>query len=396
MLNNYQKIQENIEDITHKLNCVNTYNKTSLYMGHAGVLLLKYLQSPTSNSIKLELETSDIVQKICEDDNPSFTYCGGISGTIWLINYLQKKKVISIDDSFYKDIDDYLVIMAHKYLSNSNYDFLHGAGGIILALLDRAEKNKEKLILIVRQLLNIRIEYNGFKIWRFFSGAPENKDKFLISLGLSHGLPSIMMILSKCYTKGILQEECINAITECYKFIRSYENKSFNDEMYSYYPALLTSGEEPSYTARIGWCYGDLSIGIAYYTIGNTIGHGEMVKKGIEIYDYYSGLENVEKFGIVDAQFCHGASGVAHIFNRMYHNTTNEKYRETSQYWTDQAVSMSGDKNDASYYKTWKGAENGWQESPTGLLEGLAGIGVSYSSFLSKEDPDWDECFLLS
>src|SRR4029453_2615946 len=42
--------------------------------------------------------------------------------------------------------------------------------------------------------------------------------------------------------------------------------------------------------------------------------------------------------GVVNACFCHGAAGLAHIYNRMYHATGESKLGAAAQYWLERTL----------------------------------------------------------
>ena len=69
--------------------------------------------------------------------------------------------------------------------------------------------------------------------------------------------------------------------------------------------------------------------------------------------------------------------------------------KDAAAYWINQTLCMARFEDGLAGYKTWQGDKRGFQNE-YGLLEGIAGIGLALLSFLSDEDPTWDECLLLS
>jgi len=102
---------------------------------------------------------------------------------------------------------------------------------------------------------------------------------------------------------------------------------------------------------------------------------------------------DVKKEFVMDAGICHGAAGIAHIFNRVYQKTGNETFKEAALFWIDDCLKKSCFNDGLAGYKVWR--KDGWI-TQTGLLEGIAGIGLVLLSAISDIEPDWDECLLLS
>lgn len=94
--------------------------------------------------------------------------------------------------------------------------------------------------------------------------------------------------------------------------------------------------------------------------------------------------------GIIDGGLCHGSSGIARIFSRMFHNTKIKEFKDTSDYWIKQTLFMS------KYSDGLCGFKANGKTLEYGLLSGISGIALTMLSFLIEEDIFWDECLLLS
>jgi len=74
---------------------------------------------------------------------------------------------------------------------------------------------------------------------------------------------------------------------------------------------------------------------------------------------------------VVGAGFCHGAIGLAHIFNRLYQANGEPVFREAARRWFGHVLDES-------------------------QLEGAAGIGLALLAAMTPLEPRWDRLFLLS
>jgi len=99
---------------------------------------------------------------------------------------------------------------------------------------------------------------------------------------------------------------------------------------------------------------------------------------------------------VQDAGICHGAAGIAHIFNRLHRNTGRMEFKDAADYWYVETIKMAKFDDGLAGYKTYyTEAYGGWQPNDN-FLVGIAGIGLCLLSFVVEEDPAWDECLLLS
>jgi len=105
-------------------------------------------------------------------------------------------------------------------------------------------------------------------------------------------------------------------------------------------------------------------------------------------------FENTPSMG---SGLCHGASGIAYMFNKIYQFTKLERYKEASIYWYtvlfDEFVDQSGTLIQVlDFDKVIMGKK---VSKDCGFLEGLAGIGLSVMSAISYEKTEWDKLLLL-
>jgi hypothetical protein len=87
--------------------------------------------------------------------------------------------------------------------------------------------------------------------------------------------------------------------------------------------------------------------------------------------------------GIVDAALCHGALGVALIFNRLYHRTADADFRDAALHYYLMGIDLAE-----------RALKSGI--SNRNLLEGTVGIALALLSGLTVVEPRWDRKLLLS
>jgi hypothetical protein len=105
---------------------------------------------------------------------------------------------------------------------------------------------------------------------------------------------------------------------------------------------------------------------------------------------------DLEKNKIFDACVCHGSAGIAHFFNRMYHETKMKEFYDISIYWIETTLKMASFSDGLAGFKTWHTEQHGGWVNEYCLLEGISGIGLSLLSFYNSKTLDWDKAFLMS
>ncbi len=323
----------------------------------------------------------------------NLTFWTGIASLGWFCNAIIKKHVDSEYDANFNAINGVL----EKYMLNNYncglyyYDYLHGGLGIGHHFL--LESKKSSIVSLVEKIHDSAIEdyQTKGKKWRTITGYQSEQWDYNISI--SHGMSSIVIMLSKILQKEIEHKKCAELIEGAVNYILAQKLPKGNyNSIFGNY--ALESMEEP-YSSRLAWCYGDLGIAVALWRASKALCRKDWEDEAKAILRHASQRRDLKENAVIDACFCHGTSGIAHVFNRMWRETGMPECRDAAEYWINQTLSMARFEDGLAGYKTWQGDKRGFQNE-YGLLEGIAGIGLALLSFLSDEDPTWDECLLLS
>lgn len=381
------QIKESVFKINEELKN-NTKSNYNLYSTNGGQLLFQYLTAKlkVKNSSEFENSLTDFLKNFDKTDNVSFS--SGVSGNLWLINYFIEEGII---DDLLLDIKEQVKSVLQyvdEFNKQGNYDFLHGSLGLLFVsnycrklLGDNFVKTR-----IDSVLEGVQTSEKGF-YFNNWMGVYKNIDiTKSINFSLSHGLASAVIVLSK-------NKEGKEAVKGILKYIKTYKSK--NKDTLSLYPSVVEKGKKIEYNSRLAWCYGDLGIAIAFWQAGKLLSNELWKKEAIEIMIHASTRTDLKKNKIVDAGFCHGTSGIAHIFNRFYKETKLEIFNKARKYWLEQTFIILKE-NKVENFKSWQG-DNGWVKD-NGLLEGVSGVGLVLLGFLTNEisDLNWDKCVLLN
>lgn len=337
----------------------------------------------------------ELISKVFDDINNGFnfhTHASGLAGIGTSLTLLTEADLLDADlNEILDGLDEYLYTLMISEIKNDNYDFLHGAVGLGLYFLKRKTNNSKKYLAeFIKELDKIATKDEEGIRWLYV--LDHKKHTKGNNLSLSHGLASIIVILSKIYKLGIEKEMSLELLEGSVKYLLNQQLDSL--KFHSMFPSWV-GGDSPT-NSRLAWCYGDLGIAIALWVTGNYVGKDEWKNKAVEILLKTTDRTEIAQTGVVDAGLCHGAAGNAHIYNRMFKYTGITEFKKASDYWFSKTYEMAVHDDTLSGFKAFRTKEFGGPYEELGFLEGIAGIGLALISAVSNIEPKWDECLLLS
>ncbi len=335
----------------------------------------------------------DVVNKdLVKFSHPSFSE--GIAGIAWATDFINENKFMSFKLRDFFDKTDKLVFMAGKeYVRDNNWDYLHSAIGTGLYFLKRDTKfSNEYLEFLVNELYSKAIFFEGGIYWKSYIDSEKSSG---INLGLAHGLPGILIFLSKIYLKGINIVKTIRLIQGIIDFFDHC--KQDNNAVGSYYPNWIMDLQKPERGySRLAWCYGDIGVGLSIFFGGQSTGNDSWKSKGLEILKETTKRRDLKTNFIIDAGFCHGSAGLAHVYRKLFDITEQNIFKKTSDYWVETTLELATFHDGVAGYKSCLSIGHAKWVIDTGLLEGISGIGLTLMYCLNGQDPAWDECMMLS
>jgi hypothetical protein len=101
---------------------------------------------------------------------------------------------------------------------------------------------------------------------------------------------------------------------------------------------------------------------------------------------------------VIDASLCHGAAGLAHLFNRIHHSTGDVACADAARRWFARALDMrSPGEGLAGYrYRARPRDPDSEVRDDPGLVTGVAGIGLALLGAITTVEPAWDRMLLAS
>jgi lantibiotic modifying enzyme len=357
-------------------------------VGSPGIALFMYyywLWSERDIFYEKSLEILSSCIDYCTRKKVINTFCDGISGLGWCLKLLSKKDIVEGNvNEIIENINPELYSEMMYMINNGQYDFLHKALGIGLYYKDISGNYVSDLILGLERSA-VKTE-NGVYWYSTYENNNISTDR-AINLSMSHGLASIISFLCK------LSNQNDNARYLLYDAVRFMLSQQQDNKIYiSYFPSIICETIKHS-SNRLAWCYGDLGIAVSLWYASCVLDNEKYHELALDVFVACCDRRNIKKELVFDAGICHGSSGIAHIFNRMYQHTGNIRLKDAAIFWINDCLRKASFDDGLAGYKVWR--TDGWI-TQGGILEGIAGIGLVLLSAVSDIEPDWDECLLLS
>lgn len=140
--------------------------------------------------------------------------------------------------------------------------------------------------------------------------------------------------------------------------------------------------------ARLGWCRGELSISLALLAAARALDDPAREADAVAAaLDTTAPLDDPA----LDACLCHGAAGIAHLYNRLYQATGRSAFADRARAWLRRTMSMQrpGTGIGGFEMRRREGSRVWWEADPS-LLIGSAGVGLALLASATTQDPDWD------
>ena len=401
---NTKKITKALNSISESLYEFTRYDEDyGLLSGYCGsALFYAYYHKLTGKKIYLNYMNRIIEKTIngLAEKKLWLSHCSGISGIAWTIQHLMKMDLINrkTTENIFEEADKILSAYMLRELNKCRYDFLHEGLGVMLYFLDKLPDAKAQSYLenAVTSLEKAVVITTSGITWRDHSTPKGSRNRSAAyNVGLSHGVPAILSILSMLYEKKVAATKTLSLVENGVQWLLSTKNNA-GDKCISLYPTAVNDGVQlyEVKNSRLGWCYGDLSVAVALHNIGTRLKNDSYKQEARTIFEYTLEHRNIENGSILDTSLCHGSMGVSHIYRRAYLSTADIFFLTGANQWLQQTLNIADRKNGPVGFKyhTAKGYENNYN-----LLEGLTGIGLALIAVLDAHtSPGWDRCLLLS
>jgi hypothetical protein len=278
------------------------------------------------------------------------------------------------------------------------YDLCGGLVGIGVYLLARLPNATavSGLTLIFDQLRKRMVRcWPGFT-WHTPPGllSPTERDRFpggYYDLGVAHGVPGIIYIIEEIRASECILKPKRHIVRMAIEWLLARQRLYAAGSRYAKHYVKGQEGED----SPLGWCYGDLGIAAVLHHVDSRISTPLCRHCCSELLDRCLAWPD-GKTGAREACLCHGAAGVAHIFNRLYQKGGDARYKEASCRWFEQVLSMRAPGAGVGGYTAVDSQHDGIPLSSSSFLTGSVGIGLALLAAIVPWEPQWDRLLLIS
>jgi hypothetical protein len=209
------------------------------------------------------------------------------------------------------------------------------------------------------------------------------------NLGLGHGLPGVIALLSRFIAHGIEVPRARALLDGAVHFLLSVAAVG---PAQGRFPPWLPNDKPIS--SRLAWCYGDLGIATALVGAGLYVREPAWQREGIAL-AHACAARTLEQAHIHDAGICHGAAGIAHMLHRMARATKDDSLRTAACAWIVETIRMQSDAPVAGFPRVFEVAGELQFEEDATLLTGCVGVALVLHAAISEVEPRWDKLLLL-
>jgi lantibiotic biosynthesis protein len=214
-------------------------------------------------------------------------------------------------------------------------------------------------------------------------------------LGVAHGVAGVIALLGGICGAGVEQAAARPLLEGAVRWLLAH---SMPTEAGPTFPLWVAPGFHP-WPARCAWCYGDPGIAAALLMAARGAGDAGWEQAAVAL-ACRAAERPASQTGVVNAGFCHGAAGLAHLYNRMYQATAEPKLGRAAVYWLERTLGfyrLARDNGGSWVQGSWDPAQRErWTWTGIDLVDGAAGIALVLLAAATSVEPTWDRMFLVS
>lgn len=329
--------------------------------------------------------------------NPSLL--DGFTGIGWVARRLVRGLHEFHETDVLTDVDSELLAVLVRSPWKMDYDLVSGLAGLGLYALGRLPRTaaRKALSRIVDHLAGIS-EVSGPGItWHTRPELLTDLQRAVFpeghyNLGLAHGVPGVIGLLGQICSSGTgeCEEKARRLLSGAVAWMLGNKQEGSARFRHCAGPGVLRR------EIRSAWCYGDPGIAAALLVAARGAKEKAWEQEAIEL-ARHAAARPFEEAGVIDPGLCHGAAGLAHIFNRFYQETGDPTFGRAATFWFEKTLDMrrpgmglAGYNSAVKLY-----GELSYLKDPS-FLTGAAGIAMALTAAATEAEPNWDQVLLLS
>lgn len=302
---------------------------------------------------------------------------GGLAGAGWALAHVSDGGA----DEVLAAIDEVVSEAVSADPWQGHFDLIMGLAGLAVYLLERIATSSAPLPVVHAAIERVVAHLDALAIadgdgvaWQtrpeLVATAPARAAGDFFDAGTAHGTPGVVAVLARI---SALRDPPPRAAELCARGLA-----------WMGAPRRLDAAR-----ATTAWCYGDPGAATAAW--------GAAIRTGAPVAPWHERAVDAAarpaSRGEVDVPgLCHGALGVAHLFNRCYQASGDARLRDAARRWFAHGLSLRRPGTGIAGFavpRRGPDGELGWIGS-SDFIEGAAGIGLALLAGLGSEEPGWD------
>lgn len=366
----------------------------SLFNGHAGMaIFFAHLARSTlgqrQDRQRALHHLERAVQKLPSRPG-DLSFATGFAGVAWAMAHCRKLTGAGEQSAVDECVESILAHAIGHEIWGGNAGLFEGLAGIGLPLLERMPRPAARIALerLALRLVGLAHESEQGSAWwtpgDFLGGGGAAIGEY--NLGVAHGVPGAIGILATLLRVGVAPDSTAASLTSGVRWLLAHGP----DFPYSVGPGITPR------PARLAWCYGAPGIAAVLLSAALSLDDEALRARALEI-ARLGARRGAGASGVSDACLCHGAAGIAHIYNRMFQATGDEVLEEAAVRWFQCALALRRPGEGVGGF-TGSGLTEDAEERAfacADLLNGSAGIGLALLAAATPSAPEWDRCLLI-
>jgi hypothetical protein len=323
----------------------------------------------------------------------------GSSGIAWVLQHLVHSTEAD-EDFFNARIDRGLQSMLGSSPWQGHYDLFAGLVGYAVYALERLPNPiaADCLSRIVEQLIGLSVSTPDGITWQTKPEllSVQTRAAFpdgFYDLGVAHGVPGVIAVLAAIRAAGfesaplrVLYERAVSWVLA----------QQLGPDAEAALPYWVRQDVAPV-PARSAWCYGDPGAATALYAAARAVGDHTLELHALAN-ARRSARRPIDCCEVVDAAICHGASGLAHLYNRLWQASGEEIFASAARRWLRETLQWQRSGAGIAGFQSWFQERDQpaiWIDDSS-LLSGACGVGLALLATISTTEPAWDRVLLAS
>jgi class I lanthipeptide synthase len=315
---------------------------------------------------------------------------GGISGLSWLLGHLADgddvaRAIARFDAALWRHLDVPRWEERHDLMSG-----LAGVGALVAERTDaRAAQIAERVLFHLETTATMT---DTGATWRTAPRyLPASQRAYypdgLVDLGVAHGVAGVIGMLAQFVAakiEPVRSRRLLEAAVAWLLDMIGGDATRFEQTWPLDVPRLR----------RLGWCNGHTGVAAVLLRAARALAAPALEATALDLLHRYAAPSPTD--GSIDAGFCHGAAGLAHIYNVAFQLTGDPQLQTTATRWLDEVLRLRAPTAASAGYSYVRIDEDTlrWGDDAT-LLSGAAGTALVLVAAGELREPEWQRLFLV-